>query len=128
MEIKGRVIQSLGVQSGTSKAGKNWSKATIIIETEGQFPKKVALDNLKDADNFSKIPVGTMGVFHIEVESREYNSRWYTSVTCWKWEMDQAQPSAQQPQSSTPTLDSLGVSTSHPQPATAPADDSDLPF
>ena len=128
MEIKGRVIQSLGVQKGTSKAGKEWSKASIIVETDGQYPKKVALDNLKNAEEFAKLAVGTEGVFHIEVESREFNGRWYTNVNCWKWEMDQAQPSAQQPQSSTPTLDSLGVNSSHPQPATAPADDSDLPF
>ena len=126
MEIKGRVIQSLGVQKGTSKAGKEWSKASIIVETDGQYPKKVALDNMKNAEEFGKLPVGSTGVFHIEVESREFNCRWYTNVNCWKWEMDQAQPSAQQPQSSTPTLDSLHVNSSHPQPATA--DDSDLPF
>ena len=100
MEIKGRVIQSLGVQKGTSKAGKEWSKASVIIETDGQYPKKVALDNMKNAEEFGKLPVGSTGVFHIEVESREFNGGWYTNVNCWKWEMDQAQPSAQQPQSS----------------------------
>lgn len=87
MEIKGRVIQSLGVQKGTSKAGKEWSKASVIIETDGQYPKKVALDNMKNAEEFGKLPVGSTGVFHIEVESREFNGRWYTSVNCWKWEV-----------------------------------------
>ena len=95
MEIKGRVIQSLGVQKGTSKAGKEWSKASIMVETDGQYPKKVALDNLKNAEEFAKLAVGTEGVFHIEVESREFNGRWYTSVNCWKWEV--ATPT-QQPQ------------------------------
>ena len=95
MEIKGRVIQSLGVQKGTSKAGKEWSKASVIIETDGQYPKKVALDNMKNAEEFAKLAVGTEGVFYIEVESREFNGRWYTSVNCWKWEV--ATP-IQQPQ------------------------------
>ena len=95
MEIKGRVIQSLGVQKGTSKAGKEWSKASVIIETDGQYPKKVALDNMKNAEEFGKLPVGSTGVFHIEVESREFNGRWYTNVNCWKWEV--ATPT-QQPQ------------------------------
>ena len=95
MEIKGRVIQSLGVQKGTSKAGKEWSKASIIVETDGQYPKKVALDNMKNAEEFGKLPVGSAGIFHIEVESREFNGRWYTSVNCWKWEV--ATPT-QQPQ------------------------------
>lgn len=89
--IKGRVIANLGVQKGTSKAGKEWSKATIVIETDGQYPKKVALDNLKNADNFAALAVGTEGNFHIEVESREFNGRWYTSVNCWKWETMQSQ-------------------------------------
>lgn len=94
MEIKGKVVDNLGVQRGTSKAGKEWSKAMIVIETEGQYPKKIALDNMKNADSFGALAVGTEGVFHIEVESREFNGRWYTSASCWKWETTQ-QPQAQ---------------------------------
>lgn len=126
MEIKGKVIQSLGVQNGTSKAGKAWSKAIIIIETEGQYPKKVALDNMKDADNFSKIPIGSTGVFHVEAESREFNGRWFTNINCWKWDLEQTT----QPQSSTPNLDSLGVNgySAQPQAAPAPQGEDDLPF
>lgn len=133
MEIKGKIIQNLSLQSGTSKAGKAWSKASILIETEGQYPKKVVLDNMKNPEEFSKLAVGFVGVFHIEINSNEFNGRWYTSVNCWKWEASQAQqpytqpqqsyqqpPSAQSfygqpqtypvnPQSTTPTLDSMGV-------------------
>ncbi len=95
MEIKGRVIFNLGVQAGTSKAGKEWKKASIVIETEGQYPKKIAMDNLKNADAFGALAVGTVGTFHIEIESREFNGRWYTSVNCYKWEA--ASPYPQQP-------------------------------
>ena len=87
MEIKGRVIINLGVQSGTSKAGKQWSKASIVVETEGQYPKKIAMDNLKNADAFGALAVGTVGTFYIEIESREFNGRWYTSVNWCKWEV-----------------------------------------
>lgn len=117
MEIKGRVVANLGVQNGTSKAGKNWAKATVVIEYGDQYPKKVALDNLKNADSFGALSVGTEGTFHIEVESREFNGRWYTSVNCWKWETTQQAPAqpAQQPVY---------------QQAQAPKDDmgGDLPF
>ncbi|MBD5302394.1 MAG: DUF3127 domain-containing protein [Bacteroides sp.] len=127
MEIKGKIIQNLGIQSGTSKAGKAWSKASILIETEGQYPKKVVLDNLKNADEFSKLAVGSTGTFHIEINSNEYNGRWYTSVSCWKWQLDR-QP--QQSTSATPTLDSMGVTGYQGQNTqTAPQEeDSDLPF
>ena len=65
MEIKGRVVANLGVQKGTSKAGNDWSKATVVIETEGQYPKKIALDNMRNADSFAALAVGTVGTFHI---------------------------------------------------------------
>lgn len=129
MEIKGKVIQNLGIQSGTSKAGKAWSKASILIETEGQYPKKVVLDNLKNADEFSKLAVGSTGTFHVEINSNEYNGRWYTSVTCWKWELD-TQPQQYVPTSATPTLDSMGVKGYQQSQAQQPAStgDEDLPF
>ena len=139
MEIKGKVIINLGVQSGTSKAGKAWSKASVVIETEGQYPKKVLLDNMKNADEFGRLAVGSIGTFHLNVESREFNGRWYSSVNCYKWEVSspypqQAPPAAQpypgapQPQAYPPNAQPY-----NPQYAQnaqmAPAEGSDdLPF
>ena len=117
MEIKGKVVANLGVWKGTSKAGKEWAKATVVIEYGDQYPKKVALDNLKNAEDFAKLAVGTEGTFHIEVESREFNGRWYTSVNCWKWE------TTQQPQQ-TPTQQMCQQAQAQP----AQEDESQLPF
>lgn len=126
MEIKGKVVANLGVQNGTSKAGKNWAKATVVIEYGDQYPKKVALDNMKNADSFGALPVGTEGTFHIEVESREFNGRWYTSVNCWKWETTQQAPA----QPSQPVQQDWQAA--YPQPAakpqTASQEDEGLPF
>ena len=112
MEIKGKVVANLGVQKGTSKAGKEWAKSTVVIEYGDQYPKKVALDNLKNAEDFAKLAVGTEGDFHIEVESREFNERWYTSVNCWKWETAQQAPAqpVQQPvyQQTQAPIDDMG--------------------
>lgn len=126
MEIKGKVVANLGVQNGTSKAGKNWAKATVVIEYGDQYPKKVAIDNMKNADSFGALPVGTEGTFHIEVESREFNGRWYTSVNCWKWETTQQAPA----QPSQPVQQDWQAA--YPQPAakpqTASQEDGGLPF
>lgn len=123
MELKGTIIANLGVQKGTSKQGKEWSKATIVIETEGQYPKKVALDNMKNAESFSTLTIGMSGTFHIEVESREFNGRWYSSVSCWKWETAQPAPA---PQAAYPTTQQPAYAPTQPAPSTPPADD--LPF
>lgn len=127
MEIKGKVVQSFGVQNGVSKAGKEWSKASILIETDGKYPKKILLENLKNAEDFSKIAVGFTGVFQVEISSNEYNGRWYTSVNCWKWEIDGQ--AALIPQSSTPTIDAMGLQgfqRAEPQKIMPKTDD--LPF
>lgn len=158
MEVKGKVILVLPIQEGISKNNKPWKKASIVIETEGQYPKKIAMDSLKNAEEFAKLTPGTAGAFHIEVSSNEFNGRWYTSVNCYKWET--ASPYPQQPlpygqpmqgayppqgagafygqqtaapvnpQSATPTLDSMGVQGYQQMPQTPPAQngDDDLPF
>lgn len=115
MEIKGKVVANLGVWKGTSKAGKEWAKATVVIEYGDQYPKKVALDNLKNAEDFAKLAVGTEGTFHIEVESREFNGRWYTSVNCWKWETAQPQLS---PAPANDLYAAMGMQPTQPQPQT----------
>lgn len=130
MKIHGKVIANLGVQTGTSKAGNEWSKATLIIETFGQYPKKVVLDNMRNADKFAAIAVGTEGTFQIEVESREFNGKWFTAVNCWGWTIPYEQNATQPPhesQSQTNNYQQAQVQTP-PPPATQPVKEGDLPF
>lgn len=97
MEIKGTIVHNLGIEKGTSKSsGKAWQKAAIVIETEGQYPKRILLTNFKDAENFAALQVSAKGTFHIEIESREWKNpntgkvNYFTEVSCWKWEIEQA--------------------------------------
>lgn len=92
--IIGRVIAILPKVSGTSANGKEWSRATIVIEqpsNDSKFTRKVVLSNLRNADEFGALEVGTLAKFYVDIESREYNGRWYTDVTCWKWEVTGAE-------------------------------------
>lgn len=98
MEIKGTIINVLPLESGVSKTNGNpWSKATIVVETEGQYPKKVAMNNMKNAEEFVRLPIGARGTFKIEVESREYKGKWYSDIRCWAYELEgQLAPPQQQ--------------------------------
>lgn len=112
MDIKGKVLQVLPIEGGTSRNGNQWSKASLIVEVaeNPQYPKKVKISNMKNADAFAKIPVGAEVSFKVEIESREYNARWYTEITCWGWDAPQVQPvQEQQPleQSPDPQNDDL---------------------
>lgn len=83
MEIKGRVVQLLAPQTGQGKKG-TWKKQEFIIETQSQYPKKVCLSAWGDKIDQFKLQTGEMVTVSVELESREYNSRWYTEARAWK--------------------------------------------
>lgn len=98
MNIKGKVLQALPMEGGISRNGNSWQKASLIVETaeNPQYPKKIKVSNMKNAEAFLQLAVGTEVTFNVEIESREYNGRWYTEVNCWGWNVEQqtAQPAA----------------------------------
>ena len=85
MEIKGRVIQLLQPQTGMGKKGQ-WKKQEFIIETPGQYPKKVCLSAWGDKVDQYRLAVGDEVNISVDLESREYNGRWYTEARAWKLE------------------------------------------
>ncbi len=87
MEITGKLIQKLPVQSGVSSSGNNWSKAEFVIETVEQYPKKVCANLWGDrARALDQFQIGALVTVSFDLESREYNGRWYTDVRAWKVE------------------------------------------
>ena len=86
MHIIGKVIQKLDIQSGTSATtGKTWQSLTFIIETIENYPRKVAIE-LFGEQRIKDNPVEIDQVYTIsfDLESREFNGRWYTSARAWK--------------------------------------------
>ena len=84
MEITGRLVQTLPTQTGMGKNGE-WKKCSFIIETADKFPKKICIIAWKDlVDQVQQISVGTELKVSFDVESREYNGKWYTDVKAWK--------------------------------------------
>ncbi len=84
MEIEGKIIQLLPVQKGSSSRGE-WQKQDFILETQDQYPKKVCISVWNS--KFEVEPyLNTSVKVSINIESREYNERWYTDVKAWKLE------------------------------------------
>ena len=86
MEIKGRIIQKLDLQSGTSKAGNAWTKQEYVLETIENFPKKVHFDFFGERANQFPLEVGDTINLSFDIESREWNGKWFTSIRGWKAE------------------------------------------
>ncbi len=96
MELSGKVIQKLNEINGQSKAGNAWRKQEYIIETPGQYPKKVCVAIWGDKIDQFPMTVGDQVNLGVDVESREYNGRWYTEVKAYKVDKPQgaSSPSA----------------------------------
>lgn len=90
MEIIGRIIVALPEVSGTSKAGNTWKKREYVLETVETYPKKVHFDFFGERADQYPLNVGDEIKLSFDIESREYNGRWYTSIRGWKAEPAQA--------------------------------------
>ena len=84
MDINGIVYKILPVQSGTSARGE-WQKREIIIEQPDEFSRKVCVTFFGDkAAEAANLREGDKVSISINIESREYNGRWYTNVNAWR--------------------------------------------
>jgi hypothetical protein len=102
MDIQGKLVMLLPLQSGTSAKGA-WQKQDAIIETAEQYPKKVCISFWGDkADELKIVKEGALIKVHINIESREYNGKWYTDVRAWKIEAGDAAGTSAPAQNSTP--------------------------
>lgn len=84
MDIQGKVIQFIGETSGVSKAGNPWKKKEWVIETFGQFPRKVKIQCFGDRADQINLEPGRDYTLYVDVESREYMGRWYTDVSVYR--------------------------------------------
>lgn len=88
LQITGTIKVIGELQSGTSKSsGKEWKKINFVIETEGEYSKKVSFNVFggEKVDNFVKYnKVGQRVDVSFEPESREYKGRYYTDLNAWK--------------------------------------------
>jgi single-stranded DNA-binding protein len=101
MEIKGRLIRVLPIESGTSARGA-WKKQSYVIETvDTQFPKQVCFMLWGDKVDQYQLKEGELILVSFDLESREFNNRWYTDVRAWKIDRPDPQtgmfPGAQAP-------------------------------
>ena len=87
MEVQGKVIAILAEEGGEGKNGP-WKKQCFVIETGDKYPKKIAFDLWNDKIDEFKIVEGETVTVSINIESREYNGRWFTNVTGWKVESE----------------------------------------
>ena len=74
MEVTGKIIVALPEVGGTSQKGNPWKKREYVLETQETYPRTV----------FFKVSS--------DIDSREYNGRWFVEIRAWKAEDASAAP------------------------------------
>ncbi|MCM1219925.1 MAG: DUF3127 domain-containing protein [Lachnospiraceae bacterium] len=124
VKVKGRIVAALPETSGTSKSGNAWRKREYVIETGDKYPKKIAFSVMNDNIEKCNLQYNEEVEVDIDIESREYNGKWYTS--CSAWGVTRAAAPAPAPQPQYPPQQAYGGYPQQPVQPTPPADD--LPF
>lgn len=146
LEIQGKLIKILAPVTGEGRNGA-WTKQEFVIETFDQYPKKICCSVWSDkVEQLRRYQPGDDIRVSINIESREYNERWFTEVRAWKLDpLSAAQPAtaapgaynpAGAPAYSAPSAPSSSTPGGNFQPANPPAQDNsffssepdDLPF
>ena len=81
MEVKGKLVKKLELETGISKEGKEWKKQSIVIDTGGEFNNEVCISAFGDKlEKMHKLEVGMEVSILCNVYSREYNGRYYHNI------------------------------------------------
>ena len=106
MDFEGTVVTVLPVVKGTNARGE-WIKQEVIFEQPGEFNRKICVGFWGDkAAEAGTLRPGEVVNISAQVESREFNGRWYTDVRAWR--MTRKAPAAAAPAPDTlPPLDAF---------------------
>lgn len=101
----GKVIHVLPLAQGVSKAGNPWKKQEFILEQGNNYATKVHITLFGDKVDKFPIEVGANYQIDADVESREFNGKWYTSVMAYNCQMLSPATAAPAPPITTQTVD-----------------------
>lgn len=85
MEVVGKIIQVLPAQEGVGRNGNPWKVQPYVLETLDQYPRKVHFEVFGE-DRIKQNPceIDELVTVSFDIESREFNGRWYTSIRAWR--------------------------------------------
>ena len=132
MEIVGKIIQVLPEQGGQSKTtGKDWKLQAYVLETQEQYPRKVHFEVFgEDRIKANPCQLDDVVTVSFDIESREFNGRWYTSIRAWK--IQQGVVTTETPAVAAPVVAPVAAAPQSNVQAFDPAagvdDGTDLPF
>ena len=96
MEFEGVVYKIMPATKGTSARG-DWQRQEVIFELPQEFSRKICVTFFNKPADVERLKEGAAYTVSVNVESREYNGRWYTDVRAWRIQPKQEQAPAAAP-------------------------------
>ena len=121
MEITGKIIAVLPAQGGVSqRTGNPWKSQDYVIETHDQYPKRCCFRVFgEEKINQFNIQLGEEMTVSFDIDSHEYQGRWFNDVRAWAVNRNIQAPGA---------VPGAGVAPAAPIPGVAPAAPAEAPF
>lgn len=127
----------LPLQTGVAKnTGNPWQSQSYVLETQEQFPRKVCFEVFGEQRiRENACQLDDIVTVSFDIESREFNGRWYTSIRAWRIQQGVVAPEmAAQPMAAPAPAAAPAAAPAMPEAnvasfdATPGGDDGDLPF
>lgn len=86
LELEGKLVRKLAVQSGQSARGQ-WAKQEFVLEyMDGSFPTSVCFTAWGDdkVNDLNRFQVGDTVKVAFNIRGREYNGKWYNDLRVWR--------------------------------------------
>ena len=122
MEVVGKIIQVLPLQEGVGRNGNPWKLQAYVLETIENYPRKVHFEVFgEDRIKNNPCEMDQIVTVSFDIESREFNGRWYTSIRAWK--IQQGDMTQQPVAGVAPAAAPVAAAPAQPaQPAAAPVE------
>ena len=88
LTIKGKLSRKLSVESGTSKAGKEWKKQSFVVDTGAQYNPEICFQLFGEdkIQMLSSHNEGDQVEVSFNLSSNEYNGKYYSNIDAWRIE------------------------------------------
>ena len=88
LSVKGKLSRKLNIESGVSKAGKEWKKQSFLLDTGSQYNPEICfqlfgeekIEILKHHNEGDQVEVS------FNLSSKEYNGRYFHNIDAWRIE------------------------------------------
>ena len=96
LEFTGKIIKK-ETKSGTSKAGKEWSKLEFVVMDSAEYPQSAKFELFNKPDDADFVKVDNVVKVKFNLKGNEYNGNFYTNLSAWSVRLVEGGESKKEP-------------------------------